>query len=74
MSSNLLFTTPEIIIIVLIIANIILAIFLHLGGHASDCRCQLVSKTKSADGQIRTRQAKLSIHDAELQQLDRINT
>ena len=71
MSPDLIIRTPEIIIIVLCILNILLAICLHLGAHASDCRGQLVTKTKSADGQTCTRQAKLSIHEAEMDRLDR---
>ena len=46
-------------------------VFMCFGAHASDCRGQVVTKTKSADGQTCTREAKLSIHDAELQYLDR---
>lgn len=71
MSSDVLATAPEIIIISLCICNILLAVFFHLKTHATDCRGQLVTKTKSADGQSCTRQAKLSIHEAEMDRLDR---
>ena len=71
MSPDIVIRTPEIIIIVIGILNILLTVFTHLGAHASDCRGQVVTKTKSADGQTCTRQAKLSIHDAELQYLDK---
>ena len=71
MSPDLIIRTPEIVIIALSILNILLSVFMCFGAHASDCRGQVVTKTKSADGQTCTREAKLSIHDAELQYLDR---
>lgn len=71
MSSDLIIRTPEIVIMVLVVLDILLSVFMHLGAHASDCRGQLMTKTKSADGQTCTRQAKLSIHDAELHHLER---
>ena len=71
MSPDVIIRTPEIVIIALSILNIVLSVFMCFGAHASDCRGQVVTKTKSADGQTCTREAKLSIHDAELQYLDR---
>ena len=71
MSPDLIIRPPEIVIIVLSVLNILLSLFMCLGAHASDCRGQVVTKTKSADGQTCTRQAKLSIHDAELHHLER---
>ena len=71
MSPDVIIRTPEIVIKALSILNILLSVFMCFGAHASDCRGQVVTKTKSADGQTCTREAKLSIHDAELQYLDR---
>ena len=53
----------DIILIGLNITLIVLITVLHIQANASDCRGQLISKTKSSDGHICTRQAKLSIHD-----------
>ena len=58
-----MFTTPEILILGLLVTLIILAILFHIQAHASDCNGQLVSKTKTPDGQTCTRKAQLSIHD-----------
>lgn len=57
------FDTYDIILIILNSIIIALIISFHIQSHASDCRGQLISKTKSSDGQTCTRQAKLSIHD-----------
>ena len=59
-----IFETADILILVFVCIDIFLQIFLHIQTHATDCRGQLVSKTKSADGQTCTREAKLSIHEA----------
>ena len=58
-----MFSTPEILIVGLLITLIIFAILFHIQAHASDCSGQLVSKTKAPDGQMCTREAKLVIHD-----------
>ena len=57
------FDTYDIILIILNSIIITLIVLFHIQSHASDCRGQLISKTKSSDGQTCTRQAKLSIHD-----------
>ena len=59
-----IFQTSEIVLIILICCNIVLQICLHVQTHATDCRGQLITKTKSPDGQTCTREAKLSIHEA----------
>ena len=70
-----LFQTSDIIVIALLCFDIVLQIFFHIQTHATDCRGQLITKTKSSDGQTCTREAKVSIHEAvsptELQQLQR---
>ena len=58
-----MFSTPEILIVGLLITLIILAILFHIQAHASDCSGQLVSKTKAPDGHMRTREAQLTIQD-----------
>lgn len=56
--------TVDIVIICLEIVIIILLIFFHIQTHATDCRGQLITKTKTPEGLMCTRQAKLSIHEA----------
>ena len=58
------FDTVDIILMILNIIIIVMIIMFHIQSHASDCRGQLITKTKSSDGHICTRQAKLSIHEA----------
>lgn len=59
-----LFETSDIIILALLCFDIVLQIFFHIQTHATDCRGQLITKTKSSDGQTCTREAKVSIHEA----------
>ena len=59
-----LFQTVDIVLICLEIVIIVLLIFFHIQTHATDCRGQLITKTKTPEGLLCTRQAKLSIHDA----------
>ena len=56
--------TVDIVMISLEIVIIILLIFFHIQTHATDCRGQLITKTKTPEGLMCTRQAKLSIHEA----------
>ena len=58
------FDTIDIILMILNIIIIVLILMFHIQTNATDCRGQLVTKTKSSDGHICTRQAKLSIHEA----------
>jgi|TARA_Y100001956_G_C4112238_1_gene183021 hypothetical protein len=39
-------------------------IFFHVQAHATDCRGQVVTKTKTPEGLTCTREAKLSIHES----------
>ena len=63
MALDSLFTTPEIVILAMLIMLIVLMIFFHIQAHSSDCSGRLVSRTKAADGQTCSREARLSIHD-----------
>ena len=58
------FKTFEIIVIILNVLTIFLLITLFLHINSSDCRGQIVTKSKTSEGQIYSREAKLSIHDA----------
>ena len=58
------FDTTDIILMILNIIIIVMLAIFHIQSNATDCRGQLVSKTKSSDGHMCTRQAKLSIHEA----------
>ena len=57
------FRTPDIIIVLTNIVILIVTLFFHIRTHCTDCRGQLLTKTKGVDGQTHTREAKLSIHD-----------
>jgi hypothetical protein len=58
------FNTSDIVIVSLIVLAIVLIIFFHIQAHSSDCKGQILTKSKTSDGFTRTREAKLSIHDA----------
>ena len=68
------FTSSDIVIICLEIVLISMIIFFHVQAHATDCRGQVVTKTKTPEGLTCTREAKLSIpesaHTTELQTLN----
>ena len=69
-----LFETADIVILCLEIVIISLLIFFHVQTHATDCRGQLITKTKTPEGRLCTRQAKLSIHEAQhLTELQTLN-
>ena len=57
------FKTSEIIILILNIIIIFLVITLYLHINSSDCRGQIITKSKTSKGEIHSREAKLSIHD-----------
>lgn len=54
----------DVVNILLNIIIIIIVILLHFHRQTSDCRGQLLSRSKTSGGEIHTRKAKLSIHDA----------
>ena len=58
------FTSSDIVIICLEIVLISMIIFFHVQAHATDCRGQVVTKTKTPEGLTCTREAKLSIHES----------
>ena len=59
-----LLNTADIVIISLEVLMLSLIIFFHIQTHATDCRGQLITKTKTPEGLTCTREAKLSIHEA----------
>lgn len=65
MNIESIFTTPEIAILTGVVLIVILLIFFHIQAHSSDCSGRLISKTKAPDGQICSREARLSIHEHE---------
>ena len=56
-----LLNTADIVIISLEVLILSLMVFFHIQTHATDCRGQLITKTKTPDGLTCTREAKLSI-------------
>ena len=69
-----IFQTSDIVIVCLEIAIISFMIFFHIQTHATDCRGQLITKTKTPEGRLCTRQSKLSIHEAQhLTELQTLN-
>jgi hypothetical protein len=43
---------------------IVLIVFFHIQSHSSNCRGQVISKTKTSDGQTRLREANMRISEA----------
>ena len=64
MSSTVVISTADIILISLNIATLLIVILSFFKAHTGDCRGALVTKTKTPDGCI-TREAKLSMHEAQ---------
>jgi hypothetical protein len=63
MSTNISFTTFEILTLLINSLTFVLLIFLCVRAHTGDCRGTLLSKTKTSDGQSVIREAKLSMHE-----------
>ena len=63
MSTNINFTTFEILTLLIDMLTFVLLIFLCVRTHTGDCRGTLLSKTKTSDGQSVIREAKLSMHE-----------
>ena len=63
MSSTVVISTADIILISLNIATLLIVILSFFKAHTGDCRGALVTKTKTPDGCV-TREAKLSMHEA----------
>ena len=64
MSSSVTASTTDIILIALNIATLLIVILSFFKTHTGDCRGALVTKTKTPDGCV-TREAKLSMHEAQ---------
>jgi hypothetical protein len=54
----------DILSLILNLVIIVLIVFFHIQSHASNCRGQVISKTKTSDGQTRLREANLRISEA----------
>ena len=63
MSTNINFTTFEILTLLIDMLTFVLLIFLCVRTHTGDCRGTLLSKTKTSDDQSVIREAKLSMHE-----------
>ena len=64
MSSTVVISTTDIILIAINIATLLIVILSYFKAHTGDCRGALVTKTKTPDGCI-TREAKLSMHESQ---------
>ena len=64
MSSTVVISTADIILISINIATLLIVILSFFKAHTGDCRGALVTKTKTPDGCV-TREAKLSMHEAQ---------
>ena len=64
MSSTVVISTTDIILIAINIATLLIVILSYFKAHTGDCRGALVTKTKTPDGCV-TREAKLSMHEAQ---------
>ena len=76
MTSDITFSTFEILSLIFDISITILLIFQIIKSHHGDCRGVVVSKIQSSDGNCVTREAKLSIHESPHEhhyELERLN-
>ena len=64
MSSTVVISTTDIILISVNILTLLIVILSFFKAHTGDCRGALVTKTKTPDGCV-TREAKLSMHEAQ---------
>ena len=64
MSSTVVISTTDIILISVNIATLLIVILSFFKAHTGDCRGALITKTKTPDGCV-TREAKLSMHEAQ---------
>ena len=64
MSSTVVISTTDIILIAINIATLLIVILSYFKAHTGDCRGALVTKTKTPDDCV-TREAKLSMHEAQ---------
>jgi hypothetical protein len=54
----------DILSIIFDLVIIVLIVFFHIQSHSSNCRGQVISKTKTSDGQTRLREANMRISEA----------
>jgi large-conductance mechanosensitive channel len=54
----------DILSIIFNLVIIALIVFFHIQSHSSNCRGQVISKTKTSDGQTRLREANMRISEA----------
>ena len=73
MSSLVTLSTSDIILISLNVATLLLVILSYFKAHTGDCRGAFVTKTKTPDGCI-TREAKLSMHEAQHDNMHELQT
>ena len=73
MSSTVTISTIDIILIVVNIATLLIVILSFFKTHTGDCRGALVTKTKTPDGCV-TREAKLSMHEAQHDNLNELQS
>ena len=64
MSSTVVISTTDIILISVNILTLLIVILSFVKAHTGDCRGALITKTKTPDGCV-TREAKLSMHEAQ---------
>ena len=63
MSTNINFTTFEILTLLINLLTFVLLLCLFVRTHTGDCQGTLLSKVKTSDGQSVVREAKLSMHE-----------
>ena len=63
MTSEITFSTFEIISIALQLLTLIVVVSQFINTHKGDCRGAVVTTTQNPDGYLVTRQAKLSMHE-----------
>lgn len=63
MDSEVSLKTFEILSILIDLIILVIVLLQFIKTHCGDCRGMVMSRTKTSDGQLVTRQAKLSMHE-----------
>jgi hypothetical protein len=63
MDPEVSFKTFEILSIFIDLIILVIVFLQFINTHCGDCRGMIMSRTKTSDGQLVTRQAKLSMHE-----------
>ena len=63
MDPEVSFKTFEILSILIDLIILVIVFLQFINTHCGDCRGMIMSRTKTSDGQLVTRQAKLSMHE-----------